>query len=92
MTMLATIYCLYFTYSLGTHAYHGKPGWWKRFGMLFLGAVLLAATGALLQDARANSEAVLAAGLAAGVGFAALVGVSSGLAWLLKPKNKMTAP
>ncbi len=90
--MIETIYCLYFTFSLGTQAYAGKPGWWKRFGILFLGAVLLGAAGAYFQDARANSEAVLAAGLAVGVGFAALVGVSSGLAWLLKPKNKMTAP
>lgn len=90
--MIAAFYCLYFICSLGSQAYAGKPGWWKRFGMLTMGAVLIAAAGAALQDARTNSEDVLANGLAVGVGFAVLAGVTSGLAWLLKPKNKLTAP
>lgn len=90
--MLSALYCLYFICSLASQAYARKLGWWKRFGMLTLGAVLIAAAGAALQDARTSIEDVLANGLAVGVGFAALVGVTSGLAWLLKPKNKLTAP
>lgn len=90
--MIAAIYCLYFTYSLAVQSYAGRPGWWKRFGKLFVGAAVIAAAGAALQDARTSSEDVLANGLAVGVGFAVLAGVTSGLAWLLKPKNKLTAP
>lgn len=81
--MITALYCLYFLIALSVDAYRAKVGWWRKYGLLCLGAAVIGFVGCGLGDSRhTTSQMVEAAGIIT-IGLSLGVLPFAGLSWLV---------